>query len=299
MAMQLQECAETFLLYLQFEKRRSPHTIISYRTDISQFVFFVGNQSYPMSIEALSPIIIRGWIVDLINNHITPRAVNRKISTLNSWCKYLIKQGILDANPMLKVMAPKMGKKLTLFIEEKAMFNLLESPTHFPHDFEGKRNKLIIELFYATGMRLAELINLRITDVDLYTLNLKVLGKRNKERILPFTRKLKIEMETYLEHRKDLPSAHPWLFLTKKGEKMYAKAVYRIINQYLSIVSTVEKRSPHVIRHSFATHMLNNGADINAIKELLGHSSLSATQVYTHNTVEKLKTIHKQAHPKG
>jgi integrase/recombinase XerC len=227
---------------------------------------------------------------------IVPRSVNRKITTLKTFYKFLLRQGVVAENPMLKIQSPKTSKRLPVFVEKEGMDILLDS-IDFGDDFEGQRNKLIIEIFYSTGMRLTELVNLKQLDVDLYQSHLKVLGKRNKERIIPFNPILKEQIKIYLQAKPTLNDE--FLFITSSGAKMYDKLVYRIVNAYLSQITTVDKKSPHVLRHTFATHMLNNGANLNSIKELLGHASLSATQVYTHNTVEKLKNIHKQAHPKA
>jgi integrase/recombinase XerC len=208
----------------------------------------------------------------------------------------LLRQQLVTENPMLKIQSPKTSKRLPVFVEKDKMDALLDT-IEFGSDFDGERNKLIIEVLYATGIRLSELINLKQSNVDLTSCQLKVLGKRNKERIVPFNNSLKQLIEGYLEH-KELTESY-YLFVTKNGKKLYEKFVYRLVNKYLSQVTSSNKKSPHVLRHTFATHMLNNGADLNAIKELLGHANLSATQVYTHNTVEKLKNAHKQAHPKA
>jgi integrase/recombinase XerC len=232
----------------------------------------------------------------MMEQKISARSINRKITTLKTFYKYLLRQGLVTENPMLKIQPPKTSKKLPVFVEKEKMDLLLDNVT-FEEGEEGQRNRLIIELFYATGMRLSELINLREKDVDLYSGQLKVLGKRNKERIIPFSNELKRTIESYhaIKSFKD----SEFLLVNSSGEKLYEKLVYKIVKQYLSLVTTIDKKSPHVLRHTFATHMLNNGADLNAIKELLGHANLSATQVYTHNTVEKLKNIHKLAHPKA
>jgi len=290
---------ENFIQYLQFEKRLSVHTLVSYRVDLEQFEDYLQKEYQASTIDGVNHMIIRSWIVSLMDQKIAPRTVNHKITVLRSFYRYLLRQKIVSQNPMLKVQAPKMSKRLTVFVEKDSMDKLLDN-IDFGDDFEGARNQLIIEMFYATGIRLAELIGLKEKNVDLYNNTIKVLGKRNKERIIPFADTLngKIKLYQNLRSQNNIPQ-QDYFFVTEKGNKLYEKLVYRIINSYLSLVTTIEKRSPHVLRHTFATHMLNNGADINAIKELLGHSSLAATQVYTHNTVEKLKNIHKQAHPKA
>jgi integrase/recombinase XerC len=241
--------------------------------------------------------------VQMMEGNILPRSVNRKKASLNSFYKFLKKQGELKENPMLKVLSPKTSKRLPAFIEEDKMKTLLdESFSDKPNDFTTVRNLLIIEMFYVTGMRLSELVNLKEKDVSLYNLTLKVMGKRSKERLIPFNNRFKALIEKYISIKHKTFGAEinsEFLFVTNKGEKIYQKLIYRIVNHYLSIITLQEKKSPHVLRHTFATHMLNHGADLNSIKEILGHANLSATQVYTHNTIEKLKTIYKQAHPKA
>lgn len=290
---------EKFIEYLRFEKRFSAHTSKSYNTDLNQFVDYLSLQYNIVSIENVTHLLIRSWVVTLMEQKVSARTINHKLSSLKSFYKYLLRQQVLTTNPMPKVQGPKMAKRLTTFVEKDKMNKLLDSDL-FGEDFEGIRNQLIIELFYATGIRLAELIGLKKSNVDLYNCTIKVLGKRNKERIIPFADSLKLKLKNYLTELEKLTSPEMgYFFVTKNGNKLYEKLVYRVVNNYLSMVTTVDKRSPHVLRHTFATHMLNNGADINAIKELLGHSGLAATQIYTHNTVEKLKNIHKQAHPKA
>lgn len=289
-------CQDEFLKFLQYEKRLSNHTLVAYSNDLRQFLEFLATTYEIKDITEVNHTIIRSWIVSLMEQKITARTVNRKITTLKTFYKFLLRQQKVSQNPMLKVLSPKMSKRLPVFVEKEKMDVLLDD-TAFDDDFEGQRNKLIIELLYASGMRLSELINLKQTDVDLYSCQLKVLGKRNKERIIPFSSTLKEQVQQYIALK---PSeCTEYLFVSKKGLKLYEKLVYRVVNSYLSMVTTANKKSPHVLRHTFATHMLNSGADLNAVKELLGHANLSATQVYTHNTVEKLKNIHKQAHPRG
>ena len=287
---------DSFLQYIQFEKRLSRHTIVAYSGDLAQFYTFLQTTYEINKISDINHTVIRSWVVELMEQKVSPRSVNRKITTLKTFYKYLLRQGTVTENPMLKIMSPKTSKRLPVFVEKDNMNTLIDT-IEFGEDAEGIRNKLIIELFYATGIRLSELINLKIDNVDLHACHIKVLGKRNKERIVPFNDQLKSSIQNYIDKKRSLPSQ--FLFQMKSGKKMYEKFVYRLVNEYLSMITTIDKTSPHVLRHTFATHMLNNGADLNAIKELLGHSSLAATQVYTHNTVEKLKNIHKQAHPKG
>ncbi len=295
--MNIDSCREDFINYIRFEKRFSNHTIVAYQNDLLQFSDFLQSTYNTNEINDANHLLIRSWIVDLMNKKITPRSVNRKITTLKTFYKFLLRQKIVSENPMLKIQAPKTSKKLPVFVEKEKMDALLDN-IEFGDDFSGKRNKLIIELFYSTGMRLTELINLKITDVDFYNNQLKVLGKRNKERIIPFSQELKLTIENYLTVKREV-SENDFLLTLNSGKKLYEKFVYNIVKSYLSHVTTIDKKSPHVLRHTFATHMLNNGADLNAIKDLLGHANLSATQIYTHNTVEKLKNIHKQAHPRG
>jgi len=288
-----------FLKYLQFEKRFSVNTIKSYKVDLSQFTDFVMADS-GTQIHQANDKIIRSWIVSLMEKDLSALSVNRKISTLKSYFKFLLREGYVNANPMDKISSPKASKKLPLFIEEKQINNLIDDYS-FGNDFLGVRNKTIIEMFYNTGIRLAELINLENNSVDLYNNTVKVLGKRNKERIIPFNATFVDSLKEYIQLRdKEFKNlAHDYFFVTDKGNKLYQKFVYRIVNKYLTLVTTIEKKSPHILRHTFATHLLNRGADLNAIKELLGHANLSATQVYTHNTFKKLKTIYKQAHPRA
>ena len=289
---------QSFIHYLQYEKRFSKHTITAYEGDLKQFFTFLEEQYDLKAIENIPHGVIRSWIVNLMELKITPRSVNRKISTLKTFYKYLLRQGLLKENPMLKIQAPKTSKRLPVFVEEDKMEHLLNN-IPFKDDFEGKRDKLMLEMFYASGMRLSELIQLKLTDINLSSGTLKVLGKRNKERIIPIAQALRHQIEGYLSDRNQVTQKEERFFCSESGKGMYEKQVYRLVNKYLTLVSTIDKKSPHVLRHTFATHMLNNGADLNAIKEILGHASLSATQVYTHNTIEKIKHIYKQAHPKA
>lgn len=288
----------SFCDYLLHQKRSSPHTVVAYKKDLEQFSQFLSGQFSLTNITEVNSQIIRSWIVSLLEDEISTTTINRKISTLKTFFKYLQKNEIIDNNPLLKIITPKTKKSLPVFVNEKEIYNLFENIT-FGNNLEEIQNKLILELLYSTGIRLSELIEMKINSIDLNNLTIKVLGKRNKERIIPINNNLKKEIENYLMHRLKIDSNYNNLFLTKNNKKLYPKFVYRLVNNYLSIVTKISKKSPHVLRHTFATHMLNNGADLNTIKEILGHSSLSATQVYTHNTIEKLKNIHKQAHPKA
>ncbi|MCG8409939.1 MAG: tyrosine-type recombinase/integrase [Bacteroidales bacterium] len=289
-----------FLKYLQYERRLSENTLRSYENDLSQFIGFVEFDLTKDSIQLIDEKKIRSWIVNLMEKDFSPISVNRKISTLKAFFKFLLKEKKILSNPMDKIISPKKNKKLPVFVEETQINNLLNNYS-FGQDYVGVRNKTIIEMFYNTGMRLSELINLRDDDVDLKKNSIKVLGKRNKERIIPVNFQFSSFLSDYKEIRRDFQKENEinWFFLTNKGNKMYPYFVYNIVNKYLNLVTTIERKSPHILRHTFATHMLNNGANLNAIKELLGHSSLAATQIYTHNTFEKLKDIYKQAHPRA
>ena len=284
-----------FITYLSSEKRFSEHTIKSYTTDLKQFTYFLSSEFQIIDeINEISFQIIRTWIASLLEKGLSPRSVNRKISTLKTYFKFLIREGKLIENPMMKVVAPKSKKRLPVFIEEDQIASLLNE-VQFEEGFVGQRNRLIIELFYVTGIRLSELINIKISDVDFNNQSIKVLGKRNKERIIPLSSTTINSLNNFIENNQK----NHFLFTNLDGMKLYTKLVYRLVNKYIAKISSVNKKSPHILRHTFATHMLNNGADINAIKELLGHANLSATQVYTHNTIEKLKTVYKQAHPRA
>jgi integrase/recombinase XerC len=291
---------ERFIQYIQFEKRYSAHTITSYRNDLSQFFSYLDSDYKISEINEINFQHIRSWLVYLMEHNITTRTINRKITTLKSFYRFLLKEKLTEENPMNMVIAPKMSKRLPLFVEKNKMDKLFDN-FDFGSDYIGIRDKLIIEMFYMTGMRLSELVNITSKDIDIQKKCIKVLGKQNKERIIPFTTTLEKHISIYMNLRDSLPNAHDskYFFLKLNGEKIYNKLVYRLINYYLSIVTTLDKKSPHVLRHTFATHMLNNGADLNAIKEILGHANLSATQIYTHNTVEKLKKVYKQSHPKA
>lgn len=297
---------KNFCNHIQHQKRYSNHTIVAYKNDLEQFQHYLINVYQINNLKEVKTTIIRSWIVELLQEGITPQSINRKLSSLKSFYRYLLKNSIVEENPLLKIITPKTSKRLPVFVNEKEMTQLF-TEVEFSNDFEGKRDKLILELFYSCGMRLNELIHLTIADVDIYNSTIKVLGKRNKERIIPLTASVLKNYTLYIEEREKIcgelsrttnPSTN-YLFLTKKGKNIYEKLVYRIVNNYLSIVTTTTTKSPHILRHTFATHMLNNGAELNTIKEILGHANLSATQVYTHNTIEKLKKIYKQAHPRA
>ncbi len=297
------EVREAFIHYLKYEKRFSKHTITSYKGDLNQFFAFLLRhvKGQIINFQKIDEHIIRKWIVFMIENDISARSVNRKITTLKTFFKFLLKENQIKSNPLNKVLTPKPEKKLPWFVDQNQMDILLDN-YKFTNDFEGARDKLIIEIFYFTGIRLSELTELKMKNINQKECFIKVHGKRNKERIIPYPSNLNQSINQYLNYRKQINASSNQeepIFITIKGEKIYTKLVYRIVNKYLDAVTTIEKKSPHILRHTFATHMLNNGADLNAIKEILGHANLSATQVYTHNTFEKLKDIYKQAHPRG
>lgn len=296
--MVLQEAIDHFLRYVQFEKKQSQHSYRAYQSDLQQFSDYLLVSYQVKDLEAFNHMQIRSWVAQLMSEGIVSRSISRKISTLKSFYKFLLKQGWVKINPMLKIQLPKVSKKLPVFVEVKAMENLL-NPSLFEDTFEGKRNELILQMYYGTGMRQAELIGLKCVDVDFFKKQVKVLGKRNKERIIPVTSELMALTEHFLAIRQELGIVSEFLFTNEKGKALYPKLVYNLVHQYLSNVTTINKRSPHVLRHTYATHMLNNGADLNAIKELLGHANLAATQVYTHNSIERLKEVYKNKHPRS
>lgn len=291
---------DTFIHFLEFEKRFSNHTIKAYQNDLDQFFAYLEKIYGLTSVVEVRHSHVRSWIVALMQDQITPRSINRKLSTLKTYFKFLIKRQHLAKNPMLKVIGPKVGKRLPVFVQQKHMDNLFDQ-IDFGEDFAGRRDKLILETLYNTGMRRAELIGLRLKDIDFVKNQFKVMGKGAKERLIPFGTHLAKSLQVYINIRnQEYPSLpENYLLLTNKGKTLYPKMVYNLVKQYLSLITTVEQKSPHVLRHSFATHLSDNGADLNAIKALLGHSSLAATQIYTHNSIEKLKTVYRQAHPKA
>lgn len=288
----------SFLQYIRYEKRFSPNTILAYENDLSQFFSYQKSQYEIDDPAAINHSMIRSWMVSMMEQEISPRSVNRKLTALKTYYKFLLRRGDIKLNPMLKVQSPKTSKRLPVFVDQSKM-QLLFTDVEFGEGFEALRDRLILELLYATGMRLSELVGLTDQSIDLYQCTVKVLGKRNKERIIPFTDKLKDLIRTYVDARKSIVDPAPCFFVTDKGKAIYPKLIYRIVTARIGSVTTLDKKSPHVLRHTFATHMLNNGADINSVKELLGHANLSATQVYTHNTIEKLKQVYKQAHPRA
>jgi integrase/recombinase XerC len=301
------EIFDPFLDYLAYEKRCSPHTVISYRTDLIQFRDFLCTSYDDLSPEEANFQLIRTWIASLMEAGITPRSVNRKITSLRTYYRFLLKNETISINPMLKIQGPKSGKRLPVFVEERQMDNLLDKKVFEEKEvdaYDAMMVRLVIELLYECGIRLSELTGLKQSDCELVKGTIKVLGKRNKERIIPLTEELKALIGEFIARKKEMnvpESSEGIVFLVQKkdGKKLSQKFVYARVKYYLGLVTTIDKKSPHVLRHTFATHMLNNGADLNAIKELLGHANLSATQIYTHNTVEKLKAIYHKAHPRA
>lgn len=301
---------DRFILYIKFEKRYSPHTVLAYESDLQQFISFLNNpekvtpepDAVIMHPSEITHHHIRNWMVEMMDNAILARSVNRKIATLRRYFKFLLQEGMITVNPTSKINTPKVPKNLPTVVEDLKLTQMLEAANVFGTDFKGTRDKLIIEMLFGTGMRLAELLGLKDSDVNTYEGTVKVLGKRNKERIIPVNKELKLLITEYqdLKKKQEFPGNNSLtLIVTDKGANAYAKLIYLTVQKYLSNISTQNKKSPHVLRHTFATALLNRGADLNAIKELLGHANLNATQIYTHNSVERLKSIYKQAHPKA
>ena len=291
---------ESFLQYLRVEKRYSPLTVRSYINDLDQFENHLISDGFSGNPSDIATGDIRSWIVSLVEKGYTAKSVHRKISSLRVFYRFLLKGGYVASDPAAKVILPKIRKRLPEFVAETSMDKLLDG-NEFGDDFTGIRNSVIIEMLYTTGMRRAELTGLKDTDVDIQGATVKVTGKRNKQRIIPLLKPFILRLEQYIKVRNEnFPDrAGGWFFISDRGNKMYDKYVYNTVRRYLAMVTTIEKKSPHILRHSFATHMLNRGADLNSIKEFLGHASLSATQVYTHNSFEQLKKIYKQAHPRA
>lgn len=284
-----------FLDYLSTEKRFSEHTVTAYQNDLKQFFEFSEIDDL-LKLAEINHQLIRSWLVGMIDAGLSNKTVNRKLSSLRSFVKWCQKNAYLNQNPFKKVVAPKICKRLPVFVKESEL-EYAKVDDYFSDDFKGLRNLLIIELFYQTGIRLSELINIKISDIQNHSI--KVLGKRNKERVIPISNKLSQKIQEYLNLRENLNSGEQNLFIRENGKKIYEKLVYRIINIYLSSHTNLEKRSPHVLRHTFATHMMNNGVGLEVLKNLLGHADLTATQVYTHNSFSQLTNIYSQAHPRG
>ncbi|HVU53888.1 MAG TPA: tyrosine-type recombinase/integrase [Puia sp.] len=291
---------QSFIDYLKFEKHYSPHTIRSYEDDLIQFFDYVAVQYREQSLKAITPSVIRSWLASLKDEGSSSRSINRKISSLRSFFKYKMRSGEVEQSPMIAITSPKISKRLPVYVEQQDIATLF-AEISFPDSWEGWTDRLLLAVFYHTGIRLSELLHLQERQVDRGNRTIKVLGKGNKERIIPIGPVLMEGIEAYCERKRtelDDPDVQ-YLFVGKSGKKLYAQYIYRAVKKYLSQVTTVDKKSPHVLRHSFATHLMNEGAELNSVKELLGHASLAATQVYTHNTIEKLKDVYRKAHPKA
>jgi len=288
-----------FLQYLQYEKNYSSHTVLSYNTDLIQFCNFLNVEPCQFNPNSVSSQQIQQWVLSLMSDDLSARSLSRKISTLKSFWHFLLARGYSKRNPTLKIILPKTKKPIPAFFKENEMNAALDDSLK-PEDFEHVRNKLILETFYLTGIRLSELLNIEDKDIDLSNGTIRVIGKRNKQRIIPIDKSLINDIERYIALRNEsIDTFESYLFVRNNGKKMYPKMLYNIVHESMSEVSSLHKRSPHVLRHTFATSLLNGGADINAVKELLGHSSLSATQVYTHTSFEELYNIYKHAHPRA
>lgn len=289
-----------FLQFLQFEKKYSQHTVIAYGIDLERFFTYLHDEYDSPLLPDIKATFIRSWLADLKNgeNGLTNKSINRKISALKSFFKYLLKQGKIEKTPMFGIISPKITKRLPQFIDEKDIRKLTEQVV-FPDTHKGRTDKLMLILFYTTGMRLSELINLKENSVDVSYSNIKVLGKGNKERIIPVANELLESLKNYIAEKPEAQAGVDNIFTNDKGRAFNPKTIYNNVRKYLSQVTSIEHKSPHILRHTFATHLMNNGAEMNAVKELLGHASLASTQVYTHLTIEKLKEVYKQAHPKA
>jgi integrase/recombinase XerC len=291
---------QSFIDYLKFEKRYSAHTIISYHTDLLAFYTYLKKTFGDHQLTDITPSFIRSWLADLKGQKLTSKSINRKISSLRSYFKYYLKRGAITTMPTLNIVTPKISRRLPSFIKETEAKQLLDTLSVSTEDWKTLNAKMLVSLFYATGMRLSELINLKEKQLDMARSQVRVLGKGNKERIIPISGELKqIILDYRGQKRKTFENSEEFLLVTEKGKRLYPKYAWLLVNKCLGQASTLDKKSPHVLRHSFATHLMNHGADLNAVKELLGHASLAATQVYTHNTIEKLKDVHKKAHPRA
>ncbi|HEV2480071.1 MAG TPA: tyrosine-type recombinase/integrase [Puia sp.] len=286
--------------YLKFEKRYSGHTIRGYRDDLEAFAVYLSAEFGELGVRGISAAVVRSWLAALKDGGMSSRSISRKISSLRSFYKYLLRMGEVEQSPMVAIVAPRAGRRLPVFVEQQQMAELF-SEVEFPDDWAGLTDRLLLALLYNTGMRLSELINLKESQIDGGSGVIKVLGKGNKERVIPVSGVLLDAVRDYQEKKRGLPEGADAgvLLVGKNGRRLYPKYVYRVVQRYLAQVTTIEKKSPHVLRHTFATHLMNEGAELNSVKELLGHASLAATQVYTHNTIEKLKDIYKKAHPKA
>lgn len=289
---------DSFIKYLRQEKRVSSHTIISYEADIKQFQSFFNEYSSNPKIETADRRAIRSWIVELSLKNLSSKSINRKIATLKSFFKFLIKREIVTVNPTANINSLKTDQKIPNFIKEKDI-NYLFDNLKVEDNFEGKRDMLILELLYGTGIRISELINLKTQNINLTKKEIKVLGKRNKERIIPIHDQILNQLNKFIKKKKDIKSVNEYLLCTRKGDQLYPMLIYRIVKKHLSSLINSKKYNPHLLRHTFATHILNKGGDLNSIKDLLGHESLAATQIYTHNSIEKLKETYRTSHPRA
>lgn len=288
-----------FLDQLKYERRLSPHTQLAYKKDLSDWSTYLAGEMGVDQLPEVNASQIRSWLASLRASGISSRSIVRKISALKSFYKFLLRKGVVEKNPLVQISSPKVSKSLPVFIREEEAAQMGQTLAIASEDWKGFNARLLVTFFYYTGMRLSELINLKEEQLELSRSQLKVLGKGNKERIIPLHADLITLIKEYIQKKQDqLTSTEPYLLLTESGKKLYPRYAWQLVNQVLGAATTVQKKSPHVLRHSFATHLLNNGADLNAVKELLGHSSLAATQVYTHNTIEKLKEVHRKAHPR-
>ncbi|HEY2649487.1 MAG TPA: tyrosine-type recombinase/integrase [Puia sp.] len=294
---------QPFIDYLKFEKRYSIHTVRAYRDDLGQFFTYLDSNFGETPLRSVNTPFIRSWLASLKEQKITSKSINRKISTLKSFFKFQLRTGLLEKSPMTGVITPKSGKRLPVYVEEKDMQTLTEQ-IDFPDSWQGRTERLLIRIFYNTGVRLTELVTLKNGQVDESGATIRVVGKGNKERIIPISTSLLDEIRLYQREKQSLPACHykesaDTLLVSELGKALYVKYAYLAVRKWLSRVTTIDKKSPHVLRHSFATHLMNHGADLNSVKELLGHSSLAATQLYTHNTIDKLREVHKKSHPRG
>lgn len=289
---------ESFFNYLKFEKRYSSHTLTAYKIDLDQFVQHCTKVIGEFDVKKVDSKTVRSWIVELMEQQMAARSVNRKITSVKSFFKFLLREEKVESNPAVNLVLPKIRKRLPNFVEENKLHQLLDNG-HFSDDFSGVRDKLIINLLYGTGIRLSELLSLKEKDIDSKEYMIRVLGKRKKERLIPFPRPMNQVFEEYLKIRNFTIGKTEKLLVTESGKPVYEKLIYRVVKNNLAKVTSLEKKSPHVLRHTYATHLLNKGADLNAVKELLGHANLAATQIYTHTTFERLHNIYKQAHPRG
>ncbi len=291
---------QSFLDYLKFEKRYSVHTLVSYTTDLVDFFDFLEMQYGIRGLLEIQPAIVRSWLAALKEKGLGSASLNRKISTLKSFFKFQLKTGVIEQSPMAQVISPKTGRRLPVFVKEEEVKKLAATLNSSAEDWKSLNAKMLVAIFYATGMRLSELTGLKESQVDFERQQIKVLGKGNKERVIPVSPEIIAVIRDYQQlKKKEFEQPGEFLLVTEKGKKIYPRYAWNLVNRALGEASTLDKKSPHVLRHSFATHLMNHGADLNAVKELLGHSSLAATQVYTHNTIEKLRDIHKKAHPRG